>query len=161
MKKAVFLDRDGIINREIGDYIMSIEEFELLPEIIPFMHEAKKRGFMAIVITNQAGIAKSLYSHDLVDKCHAFMAEELAGHDLHFDEIYYCQHHPDFGECLCRKPKSILIEKAIARFQLDPLACFMIGDKERDVQAANAAGVKGFQLPSNPDLNKLMACFEN
>jgi len=159
MKKAVFFDRDGVVNRELGDYIMTIEEFELLPEVIPFMLEAKKRGYMAIVITNQAGIAKGLYGHELVAKCHEFMTEELAGHKLGFDEIYYCPHHPDFGECLCRKPKSLFIEKAVARFNLDPEKCFMIGDKERDVLAANGAGVKGFQLRSNPSVDELMACF--
>jgi D-glycero-D-manno-heptose 1,7-bisphosphate phosphatase len=159
MKKAVFFDRDGIVNREIGDYIMNIEEFEILPEVIPFLHEVKKRGYLAIIITNQAGIAKGLYTHELVHKCHQFMAEELAGHNLSFDEVYYCPHFPEQSECLCRKPKSLLIEKAIARFQLNPDACFMIGDKERDVQAANGAGVKGFKLASNPSLEELLSCF--
>lgn len=157
-QKAVFLDRDGIVNRELGDYIMRYEEFELLPELIPFLYEVKRRGFLTIIITNQGGIAKGLYNHDLVNACHEFMIDELKGHHLGFDAIYYCPHHPDFGNCLCRKPASLLIEKAIGRFNLDPAACLMIGDKERDVQAANGAGVKGFQLPANPSLDQLLSC---
>ncbi len=157
-RKAVFLDRDGIVNREIGDYIQRFEEFELLPELIPFLYEVKKRGYLCIIITNQAGIAKELYKHDLVDACHDFMNEELAGHNLSFDAIYYCPHHPDFGNCLCRKPQSLLVQKAIGRFDLDPKLCLMIGDKDRDVEAAEGAGVKGYKLPPNPSLNQLLAC---
>ena len=158
MSKAVFLDRDGIVNKELGDYILRYEEFEILPELIPFLFEVKRQVYKIIIITNQAGIAKGLYKHDLVEACHDFLKEELSGHGIYFDEIYYCPHHPDFGECLCRKPKSLLIEKAIARFQLDPDQCFMIGDKLRDVHASEGAGVKGFQLPANPSLDQLLEC---
>jgi D-glycero-D-manno-heptose 1,7-bisphosphate phosphatase len=156
--KAVFFDRDGIVNREIGDYIQRYEEFELLPELIPFLYEVKKRGYKMIIITNQAGIAKGLYNHDLVTACHDFMTEELKGHNLEFDAIYYCPHHPDFSACLCRKPESLLVQKAIGRFNLDPTKCIMLGDKDRDVEAAEGAGVKGFKLPANPSLNQLLAC---
>jgi D-glycero-D-manno-heptose 1,7-bisphosphate phosphatase len=159
--KAVFLDRDGVVNRELGDYILRYEEFEILPELIPFLYEVKKRGYKVIIITNQAGIAKGLYDHKLVDACHSFLIEELAGHGLQLDEIYYCPHHPDFGNCLCRKPKSLLIEKALARFELDPSASLMIGDKPRDVEAANGAGVRGFLVPPNPTLDQLLECLNS
>jgi len=158
MKKAVFLDRDGIVNRELGDYIMTFEEFQILPELLPFLYEVKKRGYLLIMITNQGGIAKKLYGHELVNKCHDFLKEELDGHSLGFDEIYYCPHHPESGNCLCRKPGSLLLEKAVARFGLDPSKSLMIGDKVRDVEAAAGAGVKGFLVPSNPSLEQLMNC---
>ena len=158
MKKAVFLDRDGIVNRELGDYIMRIEEFEVLPELLPFLYEVKKRGYLLIMITNQGGIAKKLYDHELVNTCHEFLKQELAGHGLGFDEIYYCPHHPDSGDCLCRKPGSLMLEKAIGRFNLNAKECIMIGDKERDVTAAAGAGVTGFLVPSNPTLIELMNC---
>ena len=77
MSKAVFLDRDGIVNKELGDYILRYEEFEILPELIPFLFEVKRRGYKIIIITNQAGIAKGLYNHDLVEACHDFLKEEL------------------------------------------------------------------------------------
>ncbi len=161
MNKAVFLDRDGVVNKELGDYILRYEEFEVLPELIPFLYEVKRLGYKVIIITNQAGIAKGLYDHRLVDACHAFLKEELEGHGLAIDEIYYCPHHPDFGECLCRKPKSLLLEKAIARFELDPEKCLMIGDKQRDVDAAHGAGVRGFLVPPNPTLEQLLECLES
>ena len=159
--KAVFLDRDGVVNRELGDYILRYEEFEILPELIPFLYEVKQRGYKVIIITNQAGIAKGLYDHKLVDACHTFLIEELAGHGLQIDEIYYCPHHPDFGNCLCRKPKSLLIEKALARFELDPSVSLMIGDKPRDVEAANGAGVRVFLVPPNPTLDQLLECLNS
>ena len=159
--KAVFLDRDGIVNREIGDYIQKYEEFELLPDLIPFLYEVKRRGYLCVIITNQGGIAKGLYQHELVDACHEFMAGELKGHNLAFDAIYYCPHHPDFSACLCRKPESLLIQKAVARFELETSKCLMIGDKDRDVQAAEGAGVKGYRLRANPDFEELIACLPN
>lgn len=158
MNKAIFLDRDGIVNRELGDYILRFGEFEVLPQLIPFMQEGKRRGYRFIIITNQAGIAKGLYGHELVEQCHAALAAGLAPHGLSFDEIYYCPHHPDYGQCLCRKPGSLLVEKGLARFGFDPARCLMIGDKERDVLAAEGAGIKGYRLPPNPSLEALLAC---
>ena len=158
MNKAVFLDRDGIVNKELGDYIMRYEEFEVLPELIPFLYEVNRRGYKVIIITNQAGIAKGLYNRELVDACHDFLKEELAGHGLAIDAIYYCPHHPDYTECLCRKPKGLMIEKALARFQLDPSQCLMIGDKQRDVDAAHSAGIRVYLLPPNPTLEQLLQC---
>ncbi len=161
MRKAVFLDRDGIINTELGDYLMNFGEFEIHPPLIPFLKEVKKRGYLTVVITNQGGIAKKLYGHDLVDKCHQYLQQVLAAEDLAFDAIYYCPHHPQSGECLCRKPSGLLIEKAIARFQLDKGQCLMIGDKQRDVDAAHAAGISGYLLPPNPDFESLLNCLNH
>lgn len=158
MNKAIFLDRDGIVNREIGNYIMRFEEFEILPSLIPFMKEAHRRGYRFILITNQAGIAKGLYDSSLVERCHQFLLEKLANHQLGFDEIYYCPHFPEYGACLCRKPGSLLLEKSIARFKLNPADCIMIGDRERDIEAAAGAGVRGFLLPSNPSLENMLHC---
>jgi D-glycero-D-manno-heptose 1,7-bisphosphate phosphatase len=161
MRKAVFLDRDGIINTELGDYIMNFGEFEIHQPLIPFLKEVKKRGYLTIIITNQGGIAKQLYGHDLVDQCHQYLQQVLSADNLAFDAIYYCPHHPQSGACLCRKPAGLLIEKAIARFQLDKSQCLMIGDKQRDVDAANAAGISGFLLPPNPDVESLLNCLNH
>lgn len=156
MRKAVFFDRDGIVNTELGDYIMCFEDFEIHQPLIPFLKEVKRRGFLTIIITNQGGIAKGLYGHDLVNECHRFMQQELGREGLAFDAIYYCPHHPEGGNCLCRKPSGLLIEKAIARFSLDKTACFMLGDKKRDVEAAHSAGIAGYLFPPNPDTESLM-----
>lgn len=156
--KAVFLDRDGIINRELGRYVLNLGEFEVLPNLIPFMQEARRRGFLLIVISNQGGIGRGLYTKQFVELCHQKLSQQLQPHQLNFDEIYYCPHYPDQSHCLCRKPDSLLIEKALARFRLDPDLCLMIGDKQRDVEAAQAAGVKGFLVSSNPELQSLLDC---
>jgi D-glycero-D-manno-heptose 1,7-bisphosphate phosphatase len=158
--KAIFLDRDGIVNIEIGRYILSMDEFRLLPSIIPFMQACQQLDFRFILITNQAGIARGLYSHAFVNQCHEKLAGELNQSGLAFDEMYYCPHHPEFGKCLCRKPGSLMLEKALSRFKLDPRQSLMIGDKDRDVEAARAAGVPGFLLPSNPSLSELMQCIQ-
>jgi len=158
MKKAVFFDRDGIVNRELGDYIMQFHQFELHEPVVPFLKILKERGYLTIIITNQGGIAKGLYDHSLVAACHVFLQDYLQPQGLGFDAIYYCPHHPQFGSCLCRKPEGLLIEKAIARFGLDKSACFMVGDKMRDVEAAEAAGISGFLLPPNPSTEELLHC---
>jgi D-glycero-D-manno-heptose 1,7-bisphosphate phosphatase len=83
-------------------------------------------------------------------------------YDITFLEIYYCPHHPDYnGNCLCRKPGSQMIEKAIARFNIDPSQSYFIGDKQRDVDAGSAVGVKGILVESNPDLLKIVTRIEN
>jgi D-glycero-D-manno-heptose 1,7-bisphosphate phosphatase len=158
MRKVIFLDRDGIVNKELGDYILNFESFEIHPPLIPFLQKAKFLGYEFIIVTNQAGIAKGLYTNKLVEDCHNYLKNQLIGLGITFLEIYYCPHHPDFGNCLCRKPGGLFIEKALARFAINKEGSFMLGDKQRDVDAANSAGIKGYLLPPNPTLNQLLAC---
>lgn len=151
MQKAIFLDRDGIINKEIGRYVSSEADFELNPGVPEFLKEVQSKGYLLIVITNQGGIAKGQYSHETLAAVHAKMQSALP--EILFTEIYYCPHHPDFGKCLCRKPGSLLVEKALARFTIDPVKSYFIGDKERDIQCATTAGVKqAILLESNTNL---------
>lgn len=158
MNKAIFLDRDGIINVEIGDYIKRFEDFTLIPNLGEALSQLKAKGYLFVVITNQGGLAKNLYSVVELDKMHAFLEAEMLKYDIKFEEIYYCPHHPDYnGKCLCRKPGSQMIEKAIARFNIDPSQSYFIGDKQRDVDAGNAVGVKGILVESNPDLLKVVS----
>ena len=162
MNKAIFLDRDGIINVEIGDYIKRFEDFTLIPHLGEALSLLKEKGYLFVVITNQGGLAKNLYSVDELDKMHHYLEEEMLKYDIHFEEIYYCPHHPDYnGNCLCRKPGSQMLEKAIARFNIDPSQSYFIGDKQRDVDAGNAVGVKGILVESNPDLFEVVSRIEN
>ena len=93
---------------------------------------------------------------------HHYLEEEMLKYDIHFEEIYYCPHHPDYnGNCLCRKPGSQMLEKAIARFNIDPSQSYFIGDKQRDVDAGSAVGVKGILVESNPDLFEVVSRIEN
>lgn len=153
MNKAVFLDRDGILNEERGVYISSIKEFTILSDVIPALKILQQKGYLSIVITNQGGIAKGLYTEQELVSMHTYLCKKLAEEAIQLNEIYYCPHHPDFsGKCLCRKPESVLIEKALARFDIDPSLSYFIGDRDRDIQAAERAGVKGILLQSNQSL---------
>lgn len=161
MNKAIFLDRDGIINVEIGDYIKRFEDFTLIPQLGEALSLLKSKGYMFVVITNQGGLAKQLYTVAELDKMHLYLEEEMRKYDVHFEEIYYCPHHPDYnGKCLCRKPGSQMIEKAIARFNIDPSQSYFIGDKQRDVDAGAVVGVKGILVESNPDLLEVVSRIE-
>jgi D-glycero-D-manno-heptose 1,7-bisphosphate phosphatase len=157
MNKAVFLDRDGIINVEIGDYIKCFEDFTLTPHLAEGLKFLQERGYLLIVITNQGGLAKNLYTVAELDKMHQYLVSEMATHNIKFTEIYYCPHHPDYnGKCLCRKPDSQLLEKAIARFNIDPAQSYFIGDKQRDVDAGEKVGVKGVLVEANRDFEELV-----
>lgn len=157
MNKAIFLDRDGVLNEEIGNYVCSIEEFTILPGVAEALKAFAERGYRLIVITNQGGLAKKLYTLSELDRMHEYLRSEMERSGVYFDEIYYCPHHPDYnGKCLCRKPGSVMVEKALARFDIDPARSYFIGDRDRDVQAAEAAGVKGILVESNTDLLDLL-----
>lgn len=148
-KRAVFLDRDGVINVERGDYISRFEDFEILPHVAPGLQCLRDAGFIFIVITNQGGIAKGLYDVNELSKMHAFMESELLKIGVQFADIYYCPHHPDFGNCLCRKPHSLLVEKAISKHRINPENSIFIGDKPRDIACGEAVGVKGILIEPN------------
>lgn len=156
MNKAIFLDRDGVINREIGDYVCRKDDFEILPHVPAILKKLQEFGFMLIVITNQAGIAKGLYTHADLAEIHQKMIDELAKQQIQITEIYYSPHHPDYtGKSISRKPDSVLLEKAIARFNIDPKKSYLIGDNLRDIQAAEKVGVRGFLVDSNQDYKHL------
>ncbi len=151
MIKLILFDRDGVLNKELGKYVSQVEDFEVLPHVIPNLIKLKKAGINFTIITNQGGIAKGLYSHQTLAQIHQKLINLLAQHQLAFNEIYYCPHHPDFGNCICRKPNSVMIEKTLARFGIKPNQAIMIGDNLRDIEAANAAGVKAYKVEPNQD----------
>lgn len=159
-QKAIFLDRDGVINRDILDYTWQVRDFVFLEGVFEACKELQKKGYLLIVITNQGGIAKGLYTHDDVNKLHELMRKAFREHDITITEIYYCPHHDVTGKCLCRKPGSLLVEKAIARFNIDPSQSYFIGDRERDILAGAGAGVKGIQVEVNDDLRKISKSIE-
>lgn len=145
--KAVFLDRDGIINEEIWDYIKHPSEFRLLPrspEAIRFLNE---NGIRAIVVSNQGGVAKGYCTEEVVREVHSLMEKELGKAGAHLDAIYYCPHHPEGTgiyrrDCNCRKPKIGMLEEAASSFNLELKDCWMIGDKMTDIEAGIKAGCK-------------------
>lgn len=155
MKKAVFLDRDGVINVERG-YTHRLEDFVILPDLIEVLQLLQKKGYLLIVISNQSGIAKGLYKQSDVEILHKFMVEEFTKNGIKLSEIYYCVHHPDVTKCICRKPDSLFVEKGLARFNIDAKQSYFIGDKERDTEAAEKAGVKGILIEANTSLKTIL-----
>lgn len=151
-KKAVFLDRDGVINRETGKYTTCLSDFYINQGVGEAVKLLTDNGFLVIVISNQGGIARNLYSFNDVEAMHSELMEYLKKHGTAIDEFYFCPHHESTGMCLCRKPKPLLIEKAIARFDIDAGRSFFIGDTQRDMEAAEAAGVNGILIEANAEL---------
>ncbi len=156
LNKAIFLDRDGVINRDRKEYTFKTEDFVFNEGIFNALKILQTKRFLLVVITNQAGIAKGLYTHDDVNAVHQFLLDELNKHGINITEVYYCPHYGEISECLCRKPKSLMIEKALARFDIDANRSFFIGDRKRDMEAAAAAGVKGILVDENQNLNSIL-----
>ncbi len=142
-QQAIFIDRDGVVNRRlVGDYVKRWEEFVFLPGIFDVLPEIHARGFLAILITNQRGIARGLMTEDDLAAIHSAMQGELMDRSGHqFDAIYYCPHDRDAG-CNCRKPQPGMLLNAAADLSIDLSRSWMIGDSESDVEAGIAAGCR-------------------
>ncbi|NLA25610.1 MAG: HAD family hydrolase [Bacteroidales bacterium] len=156
MKKAVFLDRDGVINYERGKYNLTPDDFVVNDGVGEAIALLKQKGYMVIVISNQGALAKKLTSFENIEAMHLKLADYLKTYKTSVDEIYYCPHHQDITKCLCRKPLPLMIEKAMSRFNIDKSKSFMIGDAYRDVEAAELAGIKAYKI--DPNSNLLYVC---
>ena len=152
MNKAVFLDRDGVINHEIGDYVYKIEDFKFNTGLFTALRLLKEYDYKLIVVTNQGGIAKGRYTHDDVNELHKFMLEKFSEERIVIDDVYFCPHHNKITPCLCRKPDSIMIEKAIAKHHIDASQSYFIGNNERDILAGEKAMVKGILIETNKNI---------
>ncbi|HEY8781284.1 MAG TPA: HAD family hydrolase [Mucilaginibacter sp.] len=158
--KAIFLDRDGVLNQEMGDYVCRFEDFHLLDNF-DAIKTLQDRGYLLIVATNQGGLAKGWYSEDELAKMHSYLTQEYEKHGIKITDIFYCPHHPDFtGECDCRKPKPGLLLRAIEKYNIDPSKSYFIGDRERDMEAAAAASVKGILVHSDQPLSEMLDLIE-
>lgn len=138
--KAVFLDRDGVLNEEIGHYVWQLDEFVICPGVPESLARLKAAGYYLIVVTNQAGIAKKLYTAAEVRACHAKLQ---AACDNALDALYFSDAHPSVSDSILRKPNSGMLEKAVARFNLDVSQCWIVGDRLRDMEAGANIGVRG------------------
>jgi len=146
-RPAVFIDRDGTISEEVG-YVNHPSRFRLFPysaEAIRILNDA---GWLAILITNQAGVARGYFSEDVIHKVHDQLTRDLQNESARLDAIYYCAHHPSVGEppyrsdCDCRKPKPGLIQQAAKEVEIDLAASWMAGDRYSDVELARNAGLR-------------------
>ena len=147
MKSAVFFDRDGVLNEEVG-YLHEIENFKWIDGAVDAIKLCNEKKLLVIVVTNQSGIARGIYTEDDTKKLHNFMQTELAKFGAHIDAFYYCPHHPN-GKvdayrkiCDCRKPAPGLILRACKDFDIDVTTSILIGDGDRDIEAGRRAGIR-------------------
>jgi D-glycero-D-manno-heptose 1,7-bisphosphate phosphatase len=146
--RAVFLDRDGTINEEMG-YVNHVDRFRLLPRTAKAIRLINTSGLHTVVVTNQSGVARGIFPESLVEEVHRRMQEMLGAHGAYIDAVYYCPHHPDFGppeyrkRCHCRKPATGIIERACNDLGIDPTRSYMIGDRMIDVEFGHTIGAKG------------------
>jgi D-glycero-D-manno-heptose 1,7-bisphosphate phosphatase len=143
---ALFLDRDGVVNREVG-YLSKPEQVEFLPGIFKLCRSAQAMGYKIIIITNQAGIARGLYSEADFHFLMHWMIEQFANEQIHLDGYYYCPHHPEHGigryrvDCPDRKPQPGMLLQASREHGIDLSQSLLIGDRCSDITAGAAAGV--------------------
>lgn len=154
--KAVFLDRDGVLNHEQGDYIRRVEDFIVLDNY-DALKTLQDKGYLLIVATNQGGLAKGWYTEEELAKMHVKLREAYHEYGVEFTDMFYCPHHPNFtGDCDCRKPKPGLLLQGIEKYNIDPSKSYFIGDRDRDVEAGTAAGVKGILIDSDQPISTVL-----
>lgn len=157
LKPAVFLDRDGVLTKEKG-YICTIDELEVFSYAYECVQQIKNKGYYAIVVTNQSGIARGLFTEADLQKMHLYLKQETG-----VDAIYYCPHHPEgtIQEyrkiCYCRKPATGMIKQACKDYRIDLDRSFMVGDRAGDIITGQGAGLKTILLESGYGLEQLEA----
>lgn len=146
-RRAVFMDRDGTISEEVG-YVNHPGRYRVFPYSAAAVRLLNESGWLAILVTNQAGVARGYFTEELIGSVHTLLEAELEREGARLDAIYYCAHHPSVGEppyrldCDCRKPKPGLIKRAAERFELDLSSSWMVGDRYSDIVLARNAGVR-------------------
>jgi D-glycero-D-manno-heptose 1,7-bisphosphate phosphatase len=142
--KCIFLDRDGVLNVDRVDYVYRMEEFIIPPGVGEALRALKDAGYLLVIITNQSGIAKGVYKREDVYMIHQAIQD---GTGVELDDIYFCPYHEKFdSHSLTRKPGSLMIEKAAAKYEVDMDASWMVGDHERDITAGTRAGLRTIRL---------------
>lgn len=155
MRKVIFLDRDGVINKERGTYTYLPRDFEYTPAFWENCKHMQAWGYEFIIITNQGGIAKNIYGKKEVETLNTKILKDAKQHGVKILDIYYCPHHNDVEPCFCRKPDSLMLEKACAKYQVARHQSYFIGDSERDIKAAKKTGITGILIPKNVSLTSI------
>lgn len=159
-KPAVFLDRDGTINEQMG-YINHLSRFVIFPGVAEAVKLLNTHEFWAIVITNQGGVARGYYPIELMHEIHALLRRSLKNEGAFIDGIFYCPHHPagivpEYSiACDCRKPKTGLIDQALESFDIDMANSYMVGDRYVDVELASRLNLKGILVKTGYGLGEI------
>lgn len=153
MKKAIFFDRDGVLNEDDG-YVHSMEKLRWVPGAREAVGRLCREGWLLFVVTNQSGVARGYYGEEDVRRLHDSMNEEFRRYGGEITEFFYCPHLPGAAiaaydkVCSCRKPAPGMILSAISKYDLPKDRCFLFGDGERDMEAARRAGIRSFLFTS-------------
>jgi D-glycero-D-manno-heptose 1,7-bisphosphate phosphatase len=159
-RRAIFLDRDGTVSEEVG-YVNHIDRFRLLARTTQAIRRINESDYLAVLVTNQAGVARGYFKEKLVRRVHARLEEMLSEQGAHLDGIYYCPHHPTAGEppyrrdCDCRKPRPGMVEAARNDLGIDVSRSFMVGDKHSDIIFAHSLGMKGVLVKTGYGLGEI------
>jgi D-glycero-D-manno-heptose 1,7-bisphosphate phosphatase len=146
-RRAVFIDRDGTISEEVG-YVNHVSRFRVFPFAAEAVRALHANGWLAVLVTNQSGVARGYFEENLVGAVHKQLADELARGGARLDAVYYCPHHPSAGgppyrlDCDCRKPKPGLLLQAARDLDLDLSRCWVVGDRHSDTELARNAGAR-------------------
>jgi D-glycero-D-manno-heptose 1,7-bisphosphate phosphatase len=153
MNRAVFLDRDGTVNEEVG-YLSDLKELRLIPGAGRAIKRLNDAGLTVVLVTNQSGVARGYFSETFVNDTHALLERMLKGEGARLDGIYYCPHHPKAGTtrytmaCDCRKPGTGLIDRAARDLAIDVKNSYMVGDKWSDIELGRRAGMHAVLVKS-------------
>lgn len=140
MQKAIFLDRDGVINIE-KSYVSKIEDFEFISGVFDTLNYLQNSGYKLFIITNQSGIGRGYYTQEDFDKLTSWMLNEFKKRQIIISQVEHCPHNPN-EDCTCRKPKSGMIENILKNHKVDLENSWLVGDKESDILCAKNAGIK-------------------
>ena len=157
---AVFLDRDGTINEEVG-YLDRLEKLRIYPEAFDAIRLINQSGMKAVVISNQSGVARGYFDEAFVETVHTRIQALLKEHKAWIDRFYYCPHHPTEGTgvyrtaCTCRKPEAGLLLRASKEMGIELARSYMVGDMSKDIEAAGKAGAKGILVQTGNGMNHL------
>ena len=157
---AVFFDRDGTINEQMG-YINHLNRFHLLPGVAEAIRLLNQNNFLAIIVTNQSGVARGYFPIEFMHELHSFMIESLRSDDANIDAIFFCPHYPGgkvpeySRECDCRKPRTGLIDQAREAFDIDMSRSYLIGDHTTDLELAHRCNLDGIIVKTGYGLGEV------
>ena len=158
MVKAIFLDRDGVINYDNQGYISKFENFDFIAGVFESLKKYQELGFLLFVVTNQSGIGRGYYSESDFLKLNDLMLREFSTRGINISKVYYCPHSPK-DNCECRKPNNKLLLECMKSFKIDFSKSYFIGDKQSDIDCANSVSMKSFLVKKDCDF-ELQRVFE-